>query len=331
MSRAKIARRTAAASQSRSPESAIKIRELRKALGLSQEKFAKELGATRIAAARWERGDFEPTADKYVKFALLASEKKLSSLALWFWQTLGVDLSSMRMLLPEIDRAAKESELAMRRLLADGDVVRVPLLRDLDYSRTPRLAPANEIEMMVPLPSWIIPNPASTCCVRPPTATYPEELYLLDSSQTETATLWTKLVIARHVSRDRRNSESHAGYLHPFELEGRVIPVLTYTKTMEETAALDGFDIHIPVAQLGEVGMPQLPGIVKAASKDAKEAVVTGLAAAFLRGEVVPMVPENEWTILGRVVGQVASYEGKPQMVPTGQSRAVTRREKHKR
>lgn len=37
---------------------------VRKRLGLSQEKLAEELGVSRNTISRWERGEFNPTADK---------------------------------------------------------------------------------------------------------------------------------------------------------------------------------------------------------------------------------------------------------------------------
>lgn len=54
---------------------AVDICAVRKKLGLSQEKLAEALGVSRNTVSRWERGEFNPTADK-----LAALERLLAQL-----------------------------------------------------------------------------------------------------------------------------------------------------------------------------------------------------------------------------------------------------------
>ena len=54
---------------------AVDIYAARKKLGLSQEKLAEVLGVSRNTISRWERGEFNPTADK-----LIALERLLAQL-----------------------------------------------------------------------------------------------------------------------------------------------------------------------------------------------------------------------------------------------------------
>ena len=61
------------------PDYALKIRETRKACGLTQSRFAKKIGTTRTTVARWETGTRQPGTENYLALHRFAGEKSLDA------------------------------------------------------------------------------------------------------------------------------------------------------------------------------------------------------------------------------------------------------------
>jgi DNA-binding transcriptional regulator YiaG len=73
------------------PEFALKIRELREQCGMTQPKFAAELGTTRGAIAKWEAADRAPNEESYKALVLFARRRSLKVYEEFFssrlWET----------------------------------------------------------------------------------------------------------------------------------------------------------------------------------------------------------------------------------------------------
>ncbi len=107
---------------------ARRIRDLRKRLKLSQQKFADDLGVTRLAASRWQNGDAEPSATNFLILAKLAQERGYFDLALKFWESAGMTVPLLRALIPEFEEFATRHERRTFELPLDQEIVRLPLL-----------------------------------------------------------------------------------------------------------------------------------------------------------------------------------------------------------
>jgi len=170
MSRAKI---NTDPSKPVTPAQAIKG--LRESLGWSQEKLANALRIERLAVLRWENGRI-PKLDNYVRLAKLAQEKS-PALALYFWKEVGVDIPTLRTLIPEFDKRLKEHEKRLAKQATGAEVrdtVLIPLIDEsvlrggvLDVkSRLHAEIPIGA--RYVPFPPETIANPGATACVRAP-------------------------------------------------------------------------------------------------------------------------------------------------------------------
>jgi SOS-response transcriptional repressor LexA len=81
------------------PESdwVIKIRGLRKRLGLNQSEFADRLEYSAMALSRWESGTHEPTSRAYLQMGNLAQGKEST----WFWTRAGMNSADLARRFPE--------------------------------------------------------------------------------------------------------------------------------------------------------------------------------------------------------------------------------------
>lgn len=96
----------------RSDDAPAKIRALRTALGLNQQKFATALEVSKTAVSAWERGLYEPSPETYVRLGNLANSAEV----LWFWEKAGIDkrivLSVAGQLLRENDAPPTSGQIA---------------------------------------------------------------------------------------------------------------------------------------------------------------------------------------------------------------------------
>src|ERR1700674_1794820 len=72
-----------------------KIKSLRDTLGMNQEAFAKELEVDQGVVSRWERGEYAPSVESYVKLMKLAAKHNLNSEVVWFAAEASINLSEM--------------------------------------------------------------------------------------------------------------------------------------------------------------------------------------------------------------------------------------------
>jgi transcriptional regulator with XRE-family HTH domain len=96
----------------RSNDAPTRIRALRAALGLNQDKFARALEVSKTAVSAWERGLYEPSPETYVRLGNLASCAEV----LWFWEKAGIDrkiiLAIAGQLLRENDASPTSEQVA---------------------------------------------------------------------------------------------------------------------------------------------------------------------------------------------------------------------------
>jgi transcriptional regulator with XRE-family HTH domain len=69
---------------------AEKISSLRSALGMNQEEFAEALEVAQGVVSAWERGEYKPSPESYVKLANLAAKRVLPDETLWFLERTGI-------------------------------------------------------------------------------------------------------------------------------------------------------------------------------------------------------------------------------------------------
>lgn len=144
-----------------------RIAELRNALQLSQEAFARECKVSRIAVFRWESGQSEPSSKAWLFMAELA-RKVAPSTALWFWEKAGFNREALIHLFPEFEKSSREAVQRMREMASDpgGEFTRVPLLRDPLYLGKASLPSPEEVERWISLPKEFISNASATFAVR---------------------------------------------------------------------------------------------------------------------------------------------------------------------
>jgi transcriptional regulator with XRE-family HTH domain len=256
-------------SEAARPEAAGNIRELRSALGLSQQKFAEKLGMEngRVTVARWESGEFQPTADKYIQLAKLA-KTKAPRIALWFWEKVGIDIATLSGLFPELERLTKEAEKRLEDAVSTKDSISLPILQGiwagthqkaLNRMRAPLLATRAEVEKWVMVPKEFVPNPTMTCCLRAPDLamlfTYSSDgIIVVDSSPSATPAIGdysalsrlNGLVVAAHfVSRDKNNLLRRG--LHLRRLYAKNRPSILFEGDMRNSQNWSSRDENDPV------------------------------------------------------------------------------------
>lgn len=129
------------------------MKALRKAAGLNQERFSKELGVARSLVARCEAGEKHPSNDMCIRLGKFASRKRDYRGALWFWERAGLNLGAI---LPVAVHSLKE----LRAPIRYGDIVRIPA------SRIPYGQETKRALRPFPVTSSIVTNPESTTYVR---------------------------------------------------------------------------------------------------------------------------------------------------------------------
>ena len=97
-------------------EYSLRIKRLRKALGLTQHALARKLGVLPWAVSSWEQGRWEPSGEHYAQLARLAPPNE----ARYFLGKLGLDRETL-------GKFAEEKDLRSPSLTAKGGIHSVPL------------------------------------------------------------------------------------------------------------------------------------------------------------------------------------------------------------
>src|ERR1700758_3922039 len=115
------------------PEWARTIKAVRLKLRLSQSELAEKLETSAMAISRWERGEFTPSADVYLRLGKLMGDR----LCWFFWGRAGLSTADVMRVLPKAglrlreDRSANVQVVhagAKRRASKKETFVAVPLL-----------------------------------------------------------------------------------------------------------------------------------------------------------------------------------------------------------
>jgi PAS domain S-box-containing protein len=89
------------------PEWASTIKAVRGKLRLSQRELAKKLQTSAMAISRWERGEFEPAADAYLRLGKLTGDP----LCWFFWGRAGLTTADVMRVLPKTGRRRREASI----------------------------------------------------------------------------------------------------------------------------------------------------------------------------------------------------------------------------
>jgi SOS-response transcriptional repressor LexA len=224
-----------ASRQNTGSEWAVRIRQLRGRLKLSQTLFGQRLHSSAMAVSRWERGAQEPTSGRYIELGNLAGDPE----CWYFWERAGLRSQDLMRAMPGLQRRLHETRRREFEVVSAGSgkkkrrhtqrLVVVPLLKIVAASpgekgdKLESLLNA-PIESMIAAPSEWCPNPSATSClvVRGDSMApiiYDGYLLAVDSSQTNRNELDGKIVIAWNkdagltVSRYRRYD--HTEVLQP--------------------------------------------------------------------------------------------------------------------
>jgi SOS-response transcriptional repressor LexA len=137
----------------------LRIKRLRKSLGLTQHALAQKLGVLSYAVSSWEQGRWEPSGEHYAELARLGKPEE----AQFFLRKLGIDREMLLTQLPELRqppeiriyttpewRAGTEDRLRFQ--------VQVPVLRDAAAAGTPREINERDIDSFIAVPAKFVPK-----------------------------------------------------------------------------------------------------------------------------------------------------------------------------
>ena len=268
------------------------ITKFRDAIGLSRQELAAKLGVNRVAVLYWENGRSAPSTENYIRLANLAKNSTAAEHALWFWEQAGVDLNALKELIPEVKKAFKEHE---KRVKA-ADVVPIPLLRGVTYVNSPSVAPAEEVEARLPLPTAFIPNPAATSCLAVPhdylrSTLGKGDVLIVDGSEQNPDNLWGAMVVAYHTPlKEPRDHELgpragiHVGWLRRRDLgdHGYLAELdISLLNSVPRGLVTTGEKVH---------------GLEKLDYSDSPVVIATYFGFRTI-------TPDMGWRVLGRVIG----------------------------
>jgi phage repressor protein C with HTH and peptisase S24 domain len=155
------------------PEWARTIKAVRGKLKLSQSELAQRLETSAMAISRWERGEFEPSADAYLRLGKLTGDP----LCWFFWGRAGLSTADVMRVLPKASRRLREDRIptvqivhagAERMLSTKEEVfVAIPLLpvrAATPGEKGDKVADLDQLKpkAMLAAPVEWCPNPAST-------------------------------------------------------------------------------------------------------------------------------------------------------------------------
>lgn len=155
------------------PDWAGTISAVRRKLRLSQSELAEKLETSAMAISRWERGEFEPSAEAYLRLGKLMGDP----LCWFFWGRAGLSTADVMRVLPKAGRRLRRDRTATVKVVHAGagkmlpaekeSFVAIPLLPV--RAATPgeegdRVADLDQVkpEAMLAAPAKWCPNPAST-------------------------------------------------------------------------------------------------------------------------------------------------------------------------
>ncbi len=159
------------------PDWSQKVKELRKALGLSQTQLGQQVGISKKIVADWEQGSREPAPQRYAQLARLAPSD--SPLGKWFYRRLlervGAEPRRLaaalrerreRLLAPELKVVTLEEWGERFRALERLDYyVPLPLLKDEAAAGHPREISERDLDGFALIYYAWCPNPANFTCV----------------------------------------------------------------------------------------------------------------------------------------------------------------------
>jgi transcriptional regulator with XRE-family HTH domain len=141
-------------------EYSLRIKKLRKSLGLTQHALARKLGVLPWAVASWEQGRWEPSGEHYAQLARLASPEE----ARYFLAKLGLDRETVLAKFSEASVQTPEIRIYTTEQWKPGTQdrlrfqVQIPVLRDAAAAGSPREINERDIDSFIAVPSKFVPK-----------------------------------------------------------------------------------------------------------------------------------------------------------------------------
>lgn len=141
-------------------EYSLRIKRLRKALGVTQHALARRLGVLPWAVSSWEQGRWEPSGEHYAQLARLAPPDQ----ARYFLGKLGLDRETVLDKFAETSVQAPEIRIYTTEQWKPGSEdrlrfqVQVPVLRDEAAAGSPREINERDIDSFIAVPSKFVPR-----------------------------------------------------------------------------------------------------------------------------------------------------------------------------
>jgi len=99
---------------------ATRIRRLRESLGMGkQQDLAAAVHVTQPTVSAWEKGDYPPAADLYIRLGNLAAQYSKLDAALWFWAEVGVHRAMLEKLSPKLAKAMNAEDIKFQEWLLE--------------------------------------------------------------------------------------------------------------------------------------------------------------------------------------------------------------------
>jgi SOS-response transcriptional repressor LexA len=141
-------------------EFSLKIKKLRKTLGLTQHALAQKLGVLSYAVSSWEQGRWKPSGEHYAQLARLAPPAD----APFFLKRIGIDREMLRTLQGEPAAQTPEIRIYTTEEWRTGTEDRLrfqtqlPVLRDEAAAGSPREINERDIDSFIAVPSKFVPK-----------------------------------------------------------------------------------------------------------------------------------------------------------------------------
>ncbi len=141
-------------------EYSLRIKRLRKALGMTQHALARRLRVLPWAVSSWEQGRWEPSGEHYAQLARLAPPNQ----ARYFLGKLGLDRETVLGKFAEASVQAPEIRIYTTEQWKPGTEdrlrfqVQVPVLRDEAAAGSPREINERDIDSFIAVPSKFVPK-----------------------------------------------------------------------------------------------------------------------------------------------------------------------------
>ena len=141
-------------------ENSLRIKKLRKDLGLTQHVLARKLGVLPWAVSSWEQGRWEPSGEHYAQLARLAPPDE----ARYFLGKLGLDRDTVLGKFPEASVQVPEIRIYTTEQWKPGTQdrlrfqVQIPVLLDEAAAGSPREINERDIDSFIAVPSKFVPK-----------------------------------------------------------------------------------------------------------------------------------------------------------------------------